>query len=124
VTARAVDEAGNVSPATGPITILLDNRGPKLTAEQRDKMLHGTVRDGSGVAALEISLDGGARYLPVPRTTGGWTFDLTGWSGAMAPVALLRATDIFGNRSQMLVVITPPGGLAKKLFLPLVQRAR
>lgn len=122
--ARAVDEAGNVSPDTAAMMIILDNMGPKLTAEQSGEQLRGTIRDGSGVAALEISLDGGARYLPVPRSGEGWSFNLVGWPGAVQPVALLHATDIHGNSTQMLVPVTPPAGSTHQVFLPLIQRSR
>jgi hypothetical protein len=107
VVARAVDEAGNVSRHTAPVAITLDRRGPRVSAQQEGQTLAGTIRDGSGVAALELSLDGGRSYQSVPLAGSAWQFNLAAWLGDVAEVALLRARDLHGNRSQAIVPISP-----------------
>ncbi|MDQ1301327.1 MAG: hypothetical protein QG637_1248, partial [Chloroflexota bacterium] len=120
VVARAVDEAGNVSSSTRSLAVVLDNIGPKVTLAQSGAQLRGTIRDGSGVAGLKISLDGGAHTLPVARQGENWTFDMRSWSGALEPWAFLVATDIHGNVTRLLAPIESP----RRLFLPLVRRSR
>jgi hypothetical protein len=101
LSARAVDEAGNVGPASDPITITLDNIGPTITVSQTDSLLAGTIHDGSGVASFEISLDGGIHYEPVAWVGEDWTFDMSTWSGsAPQPFAMLHGVDVWGNHSR------------------------
>jgi hypothetical protein len=118
VTARAVDEAGNVGPASDPMTITLDNAGPQLTASQTGLLLEGTIHDGSGVASLEISLDGGAHYEPVALAGENWSFGMFPWPGS-TPLnfAMLRGTDVWGNDS---IVVVPTQFMPEQLNLPLI----
>ncbi len=129
VVARAVDEAGNVGPSTEPVAITLDNRGPTVTAAQVNELLQGTASDGSGVASVEVSLDGGGHYQPVILMDERWSFDMTGWAGsAMQDFALLRAADVWGNVSRHMVPVDPgviptptPTPMDRRLYLPVIQ---
>jgi hypothetical protein len=101
LSARAVDEAGNVGPASDPVAITLDNIGPQVTISQTESLLHGTITDGSGVDSFEISLDGGIHYEPVTWEGETWTFDLFPWPGsAPQPFAMLHAVDVWGNHTR------------------------
>ncbi len=116
--ARAVDEAGNVGPNTITTTVTLDNQGPVITVTQFSTVLTGTVSDGSGVASVEVSLDGGVSYQSALLRGENWSFGGgtgTGWPSP--PFAILRATDIWGNVTRQLAF--PPLG---NLYLPLVLR--
>lgn len=121
VQARAIDEAGNVGPATRPLPIVLDNLGPRLTWELEGDRIQGTARDGSGVRSLEISLDGGVRYLPIPVNGIAWSFELSSWPGPASSLALLRAEDMYGNASTELVPLFEATG-AERVWLPRVER--
>ena len=119
VTARSIDEAGNVGALLKPLEILLDNLGPQLTFEQKQSLLQGTVTDGSGVASVEISLDGGVNFVGVKFDGDAWSFGLDGWPYGFASVAILRAADIYGNSNRLLspyVLVLSP---TRKLYLPL-----
>ena len=122
VTARSVDEAGNVGRSTDPLEIILDNLGPQLTMEQKGSALQGKVTDGSGVAKLEISLDGGVKYEAVGFRGAEWFYDSLAWRGDPAAVALLRGTDIYGNRTILLTPFARGLGESYRLFLPLTSR--
>jgi hypothetical protein len=125
VTARAVDEAGNIGKSVGPLEILLDSLGPQVTMEQTDSLLHGKVTDGSGVASLEISLNGGAIYIPLKiGSQGEWSFEQSRWPGEMSvDVAILRGRDIYGNASQLLAPYARAlTVVAYSLYLPLIAR--
>jgi hypothetical protein len=63
-------------------------------------VIQGQVSDGSGVAAVEVSLDGGISYAPAALNGGAWTFTAGGRTGARAPITLVRARDVWGNASQ------------------------
>ncbi|MBN2390564.1 MAG: FG-GAP repeat protein [Anaerolineae bacterium] len=120
LSARAVDEAGNVGPASEPVTVTLDNIGPQITITQTDSLLEGTINDGSGVASFEISLDGGMHYEPVAWSGGDWTFDMVTWSGSLPQsFAMLRATDVWGNVSH---AVFPIAFELKRVYLPVVMR--
>ena len=115
-----------MGPSTESVVLTLDNRGPAITGEQIGQMLAGTASDGSDVAKVELSLDGGAHFQPVALTGESWSFDTADWSGA-APqdFALVRAYDVLGNATALNIPIDPgviptptPGPL---LYLPLVQ---
>jgi len=121
VQARAIDKAGNVGPATRPLPIVLDNLGPRLTWEMEEDRLQGTARDGSGVRSLEISLDGGVRYLPIPVNGIEWSFELSSWPGPASSLALLRAEDVYGNASTELVPLPEATGV-ERVWLPRVER--
>ncbi len=124
VTARAVDEAGNVGATTGSFEILLDSLGPQLTLEQKESLLYGKATDGSGVASLEISLNGGADYAPVNvNSEGEWSFDQKDWPGALSvDVAILRGKDVYGNANQLLAPYLPALSFTHKLFLPVTMQ--
>ena len=121
--ARAVDQAGNVGPSTGPMEIVLDNQGPSLSGGQVNGTLAGTVRDGSGVASLTVSLDGGAHYEPAVLTGETWSYDLSAWTGSpRQPFALLRAADTWGNVTRALVPVESSS--RQRIYLPLITRMR
>ncbi len=117
VVARAVDEAGNVSPETEPLTIIVDNTGPTLTHALDGYMLTGTATDGSGVALVEVSLDGGASYEAAALGDGTWAYDLP--SVLSWDIALIRARDVLGNTTREVVVLAPP---QTRTYLPVVMR--
>jgi hypothetical protein len=121
IVARAVDQAGNVGAETAPLAITLDNRGPSLAASQNEGWLEGTAIDGSGVAWLQISLDGGAHYLPVTIEGEAWSFELASWSGSWPlPFAMLRAADVWGNITHE---ILPVELEFEEIYLPLILRS-
>jgi len=130
--ARAVDEAGNVGPNSESVALTLDNRGPRITATQVGDQLQGTASDGSGVASVELSLDGGEHYQQVTLMGEEWSFEIAGWEGsALQDFALLRAADIWGNVSRHMVPLDPsvvptptPPVLDERLYLPMLQRPR
>jgi hypothetical protein len=121
VVARAVDQAGNVGPETAPVPITLDNRGPSLTASQNEGWLEGTVSDGSGVAWLQISLDGGAHYQPMTIAGEAWSFELSSWAGSWPlPFAMLRAADVWGNITPQLLPVELE---FEEIYLPLIMKS-
>jgi len=117
-TFRLVDQAGNVGPATDPLPIILDNRGPRMTAAQIEGWLEGTARDGSGVASVSLSLDGGAYYQPVAVEGEVWSFELSSWAGSWPEsFAMLRAVDLWGNITRELLPVEMEHN---ELYLPLI----
>ncbi len=118
VVARAVDAAGNVGPHSAPITIMLDTTGPGVTVVSTGAIISGTIGDGSGVAEVAVSLDGGATYQPAVLNGGNWSFDRSTWAGG-PPIAyaLIRARDVYGNESQTMIVLD-----MTYLYLPLIRR--
>ena len=119
--ARAVDKAGNVGPDSAAVSLVLDGRGPVITATQTGDMLGGKVTDGSGVASLEVSLDGGVHYEPIALANGSWSFDLASWpSWPLMDFANLRAADLWGNASY---VMAPIDIGETRLHLPLLMRS-
>jgi hypothetical protein len=120
IVARAVDSAGNVGPSSDPLTITLDGVGPVITATQNGDVLQGHASDGSGVALVEVSLDGGVHYEPAALASEDWTFDMTAWSGSPPlSFAMLRATDVYDNVSHAVI---PIGFALERVYLPLVVR--
>ncbi|MEM7124814.1 MAG: hypothetical protein AAF702_00720 [Chloroflexota bacterium] len=121
VVARAVDEAGNVGSESEPVFITLDTVGPSLSVSLDGDILKGEVSDGSGVASLMVSLDGGAHYQPVQVDGGTFSFNLADWnSGSQQTLGLIRATDIYGNARSTtfpLMRVLEPEQL---LYLPLI----
>ncbi len=115
VVARAIDQAGNVGPETEPMTVWLDTVGPAITVEQPSPVMHGTVSDGSGVASVEVSLDGGASYLAAALSAGAWSFQAS--QGSPLGLAIVRATDRWGNRTHEAVVLS-----VHAVYLPLALR--
>ena len=121
IEARAVDQAGNVGAVSAPMEITLDNRGPSLTASQSEGWLQGTASDGSDVAWLQISLDGGAHYAPVTVVGEAWSFELASWSGSWPlPFAMLRAADAWGNVTHELLPVELE---FEENYLPLILRS-
>ncbi|MGD8472611.1 MAG: hypothetical protein PVH59_00715, partial [Anaerolineae bacterium] len=120
IVARAVDQAGNVGPETDPLPIILDNRGPSMTAAQIEGWLEGTASDGSGVASVSVSLDGGVHYQPVILEGEAWSFDLSSWAGSLPETfAMLRAVDLWGNVTRELLPVEIE---YNELYLPLILR--
>jgi len=115
VVARAIDQAGNVGPESEPMTVTLDAVGPAITVTQTSPVIEGTVWDGSGVASVEVSLDGGAGFQPAHVSEGAWTFDLALATGPREGFVILRAEDRWGNLTHQMVVLP-----ARNVFLPLV----
>ena len=119
--ARALDQAGYVRSETTPVEITLDNRGPGMTASQAEGWLEGTVGDGSGVASINISLDGGVHYQPVVLVGESWSFELSSWTGSWPRgFAMLRAVDVWGNVTHELFPVEMEYNL---LYLPLILKS-
>jgi hypothetical protein len=105
IVARAVDEAGNVSLPSDPMTVTLDVVGPTISVTQSSGVMQGSVNDGSGVAAVEVSLDGGASYQTATLQAGTWTFDPSSWSGHRVEFGIIRARDVWDNFTWDVVII-------------------
>jgi hypothetical protein len=119
---RSIDEAGNVSPSSAPVTVTLDTTGPAITVTQSTSItIAGSVVDGSGVAQVKISLDGGVSYQMAALTSSGWTFDPAEWTGG-APTewVIVRALDVCGNVSQYVVEGEGVQPQPHRVYLPLV----
>ncbi|GAB4423220.1 MAG: hypothetical protein Kow0031_01590 [Anaerolineae bacterium] len=115
VRAYAEDKAGNSATATGPafnITSIapVDSTPPSLAVSQptdggyvtRTVTFKGTASDGgSGVAAVEVSVDGGATWLPAAVSGNNWAVSWEGPEGLpfVSFPARARATDKAGNQS-------------------------
>ncbi len=122
VVARAIDSAGNVGPNSAPISVVLDNVGPAITVTQIAQVMQGTVSDGSGVATVEVSLDGGTVYQAATFAAGSWSFDRAAWSGgSQQAFALVRARDVWGNVTQQAVEIAPIQN-GYRVFMPIISR--
>jgi hypothetical protein len=120
VVARAIDEAGNVGPPSDPVTITLDGVGPVITGTQDANMLLGVATDGSGVALVEVSLDGGVHYEPAALAGEDWTYNMSAWSGALPlSFGILRATDVWDNVSHAVI---PIEFALEQVYLPLLVR--
>jgi hypothetical protein len=117
VVARAIDEAGNVSPASDPMTITLDVVGPVITVTQASGVMQGLVSDGSGVASVEVSLDGGVTFQPATLSASTWTFSQASWSGSRVGFAIVRARDVWDNFTHEVIVLQ-----ISKIYLPVVLR--
>jgi len=118
--ARSVDAAGNVGPSSAPVTVTLDTTGPVVTVTQSTSIISGTISDGSGVAQVQVSLDGGVSYQPATLAGTRWWFNRLAWTGG-APIewVVIRALDVYGNVSQY--VVAGVGG-PYRVFLPVVRR--
>jgi hypothetical protein len=122
VVARAVDEAGNVGPSSTPITVTVDNVGPAVTYAMDGQVLEGTASDGSGVALVELSVDGGLSYEPATLDDGSWSYPLSSCPGSHGlAFALIRARDELGNTTRE-VAVWPAAGFG--VYLPLVVRSQ
>ena len=102
ITVRTVDGAGNVG-ASSVYTLLVDTVPPRITPTLSAGPPAGVTiaaSDGSGVGAVEVSLDGGETYLPALEIGGVWTFAFSAWAGPRIGLVTLRAEDVYGNVSQ------------------------
>jgi hypothetical protein len=117
VVARAIDEAGNVGPESDPMTVTLDAVGPAITVTQGSGVMQGLASDGSGVASVEVSLDGGTSYLPAALSDRAWTFDLASWPGSRQEFAIVRARDVWDNLTHEVVILP-----MIEVYLPIVLR--
>ena len=118
IVARAVDSAGNIGANSAPITITLDTTGPTINVNDTGSSISGTVFDGSGVAEVAISLDGGTTYQNAVLNGSNWSFDRSTWAGG-SPIAfvVIRARDVYGNESQAVDVLD-----VRQVYLPLIHR--
>jgi hypothetical protein len=119
VVARAIDQAGNVGPESEPVTVMLDAVGPVITVTQTSGMMQGTASDGSGVASVEVSLDGGASFLPAALSAGAWTFDPASAPWPRQGFAIVRAGDRWGNLTHKMVILP-----IYEVYMPMVLRHR
>ena len=119
VVARAIDQAGNVGPESEPMTVTLDAVGRAITVTQTSPVMQGTASDGSGVASVELSLDGGASFLPAALSAGAWTFDPASAPGPRQWFAIVRATDRWGNLTHEMVVLP-----IHEVYMPVILRHR
>jgi hypothetical protein len=116
---RAIDAAGNASAPISAV-VVLDSTGPVITFTKSLTTGAGTVSDGSGVASVMASLDGGVTYQQAVRTGGSWSFDYKTWVGGNpVGILVLRARDVHGNVSQAAALTEDPN---TKIYLPLVRR--
>ncbi|HOU15807.1 MAG TPA: hypothetical protein PKZ84_22105 [Anaerolineae bacterium] len=123
VVVRAVDAAGNEGPESAPVTVTLDATGPVITITESLTTATGTASDGSGVAQVQVSLDGGVSYQAA--TLGGetWSFDYGMWAGnAPVGVVVIRALDIYGNVTQAVAATEVGESPQHRIYLPLVLR--
>ncbi|MGD2146523.1 MAG: hypothetical protein PVH41_07520 [Anaerolineae bacterium] len=121
VVARALDEAGNVSATSTPVSITVDAVGPALTYGLDDGVLGGTATDGSGVASVEVSLDGGVSYEPAVLGPGSWSYNLPSEPCELElSFALIRARDVLGNSTHEVAALCV---LDQEIYLPLVVRS-
>jgi hypothetical protein len=122
VVARAIDQAGNVGPESEPVTVILDSVGPAITVTQTSPVLQGMVSDGSGVASVEVSLNGGADFLPAALSAGAWTFAPASAPGPRQEFAIVRARDVWDNLTHEMVV----GVVLQfhEVYVPMVLRHR
>jgi hypothetical protein len=119
VVARAIDQAGNVGPESEPMMVTLDAVGPAITVSQTSPRLQGTVSDGSGVASVDVSLDGGASFLPAALSAGVWRFDASSAPGPQEAFAIVRAADRWGNLTHKAVILP-----IHEVYMPLVLKRR
>jgi len=119
VSVRAVDRAGNVG-ATTATTVTVDTVGPTVSATQDGSALVIAAQDGSGVATVAVSLDGGKSYTQAQAVGTGWRFALS--FGLTDGVALIRATDVWGNQSAVATPVDADVTGTISIYLPTIQR--
>jgi hypothetical protein len=119
VVARAIDQAGNVGPESEPMMVTLDTVGPAITVTETSGVMKGTASDGSGVASVEVSLDGGASYQPATLSEGVWTFGPAATPGSLLGFAIVRAGDRWGNLTHEMVVLP-----IYEVYMPVILRHR
>jgi hypothetical protein len=126
VKVRVTDLAGNVSITSQAFKI--DTNAPQSAfvspAEATTTVVHGlfpmtgaTLDAVSGVAAAQMSLDGGAAWFPLTTNGGGWSY---AWDTTQVPNGtyriLVRADDVAGNQeytaSITLIVANQPPAVA------------
>jgi hypothetical protein len=123
---RARDRAGNVEDST-TVTVTVDNVRPTSVINDPSAaqmligttyVIRGTASDGSGIARVEVSTDGGTDWQTATGTTN-WVYTWT-WPSKGTYALLSRATDGVGN------VQTPGSGVAViaayAIYLPAVLR--
>jgi hypothetical protein len=104
---RATDLAGNVEQPGAGVDVIVDNTAPSSTIvdppdgwatnESVPYTISGTAEDNlSGLAQVEISLDGGSTWEPV-NGTDAWTYEWTIPETEGVYVLHSRATDVAGN---------------------------
>jgi len=137
ITPRLPDESLPDSPdadvtITGPGPVDMTNPTVTVTSPTSGDQVGGTVTfagtaadtGGSGLAAVEVSLDGGVSWSPATLAGGAWSFDWVTPAGkefVSFPVRV-RARDNAGNTSAPPVALAltvdnlPPGGLDPVTF--------
>jgi RHS repeat-associated protein len=106
--ATATDLAGNISPASAPLSLVIDTLAPQLTLTnsitanplKNNAKLTGTVNGtGSNLASINYAWDNSATLIPItPNSTGGFDqgLDFTGTNNG-AHILTISATDLAGN---------------------------
>ncbi|MEJ5308586.1 MAG: FG-GAP-like repeat-containing protein [Anaerolineae bacterium] len=123
VVIRAVDAAGNAGPESEPVTVTLDAVGPLITITESLTTATGTASDGSGVAQVQVSLDGGKSYQAATFDGASWSFDYETWVGdPPVGVVVIRATDVYGNVTQAVAATEVTASPEHRIYLPLVLR--
>ncbi|MCO5195130.1 MAG: right-handed parallel beta-helix repeat-containing protein [Anaerolineae bacterium] len=135
IIASAADKAGNIGSSTINITATSsatsDITGPVLTVTEpaidgyvtQEATFAGTVTDGeSGVASVEVSIDGGVVWTPTAVSGSNWTLLLPMPSDSefVSYPGVVRAKDKAGNETLVNRVVTvdnlPPTGLQPVTF--------
>ncbi len=112
---RATDRAGNHTIASRVLKV--DTTPPQTTFDPNDVSLSvtndvvtvtGSTTDiGSGIDAVQYSLDGGVTWFPL--TGGDWSFDVSASAFTNGTLeVLVRAVDNVGNSSTQTLVLTIP----------------
>ncbi len=130
-TVAAVPSRGGVSGGASAITVRLDREAPALAVSQpaagayvtETVTFAGTAADsGSGLARVEVSVDGGAVWRAASLAGGAWSLSwpLAGWQDFVSYPARVRAVDRAGHATAVACPITldslPPDGLAPVAF--------
>ncbi len=123
VVIRAVDAAGNAGPESEPVTVTLDAVGPLITITESLTTATGTASDGSGVAQVQVSLDGGKSYQAATFDGENWSFGYETWVGnAPVGVVVIRAVDVYGNVTQAVAATEVAASPDHRIYLPLALR--
>jgi hypothetical protein len=97
--------------------ITVDNVGPQVTAALSGTLISGTAIDGSGVASVEVSINGGLNYTPASFNGGAWSGSA---AGAFIGFVLVRATDVYGNET---ILAVPADNLLQvRIYMPQIMR--
>lgn len=112
-TAQAVDAAGNASPLSAPLTVVLDTKAPVITvtAPQPGAVISAaqvTIKGSVDEALAALTINGAS----TPLSAGALTFEYTMPLAAGENSALITATDLAGNVATTTFTIqrdsTPP----------------